>query len=172
MQKQARRTGEGFFQREKERGRDGGRFKLFSQEYFHTTRCARAVVSVSGVRPKLRCGRNRSLLRYRHATHYASAEQCTCDFCGVRKKNHAARVACNQSHAVTREMHCSLRSAARGYAPSIVNIARGHSCDDKDSLLVHFSPLAPCIVKENSSLYCIRGLRRRADLVQRQKYTR
>lgn len=77
--------------------------------------------------------------------------QCTCDFCEVNKENRAARVACNQSHVI-RARCIVLRSAARGYAPSIVNIARGHSCDVQRPVLVHFSPLAPCIVKENSSL--------------------
>lgn len=61
-----------------------------------------------------------ALAVYRHATHYAHRPG-TYDFCEVRKENRAARVACNQSHVGTREMHCSalrrpgIRSVDRKY---------------------------------------------------------
>lgn len=168
VQKETRRTGGGFSRRERRRRRGRGRESQAPRTgiFPYGSICTRTIVlrlrRATEVALRQTRPRDRPLLRYRHATHYAHRPS-TYDFCEVRKENRAARVACNQSHVV-RSRCIVLRSAARGYAPSIVNIARGHSCDDvhstKTRLLVHFSPLTPCIVKENSSLLYRRGLRR------------
>lgn len=84
----------------------GGRIRLLVQKIFPCASiCTRTLVSISGVRPKLHrglhsgrgidrsCGIGMQLIMHRPG-------QCTCDFCEVRKENRAARVACNQSHAV------------------------------------------------------------------------
>lgn len=140
------------------------RVRLHAQEYFHTARYARArSSSVSGVRPKLRCGKldpgiDRScgigmqLIMHIGRAHMIFAK------CARRIAPHASR-ATNRMLYARDALFCA--PPPRGYAPSIVNIARGHSCDDvhgtKTRLLVHFSPLAPCIVKENPSLLYRRG---------------
>lgn len=129
-----RRTGGRFSQREREGERGGWQE---NQTPHKNISMQLAIISVSSVRPKLRYAatrpRDRPLSRYRHANSLCIGGQCTCDFCEARKENRAACVACNQSHAV-RARCIVLRFAARGHAPSIVNIARGHSCDDVQRL--------------------------------------
>lgn len=150
--------------KEEKRRTRTGESGLHAQGYFHTARYARArSSSVSGVRPKLRCGKldpgiDRScgigmqLIMHIGRAHMIFAK------CARRIAPHASRAT---NRMLVRARCIVLRSAARGYAPSIVNIARGHSCDDvhgtKTRLLVHFSPLTPCIVKENPSLLHRRG---------------
>lgn len=138
MQKEARRTDGRFSQKESED--EDGRIRLSSyrnismqHDRLRLRRATEAALRHTQLGPEID-----PLSRYRHATHYASAGQCTCAFCDERKENRAARVACNQSHA-GRARCIVLRSAARGYAPPIVNIARGHSCDDVQRLSLSFS---------------------------------
>lgn len=111
--------------RETERGREGGRGKgegerirFLAQEHFHANH-------PSDVRPNMRCRNNIDkdrFLRYRHANSLCISGQCTCDF-----RERVRRIAPRSSRATNRMLHvthCSAHSA-RGYAPSIVNIAHG-----------------------------------------------
>lgn len=109
--------------RETERGRGGKGGRGWenqapcAEEHFHANH-------PSGVRPSMRC-RNIDkdrFLRYRHANSLCIGGQCTCDF-----RERVRRIAPRSSRATNRMLHVTHCSAhyARGYAPSIVNIAHG-----------------------------------------------